>query len=112
LAGDGQGGEEWRFSPFTDGADTLDDKLRAQVGDTVQAIAAAVVPGFVALERHPEIEVRTRAVEFLPRRPEPQAQGPAVAPSSAPPRPRGGPAQWSSSRVARSPRHRAPSSTR
>jgi len=34
----------------------------------IESIAVAVVPGFVALERHPSVEVRTRAVEVLARR--------------------------------------------
>jgi HEAT repeat protein len=34
-----------------------------------------VVPGVVALERHPAVDVRTRAVELLARRPEPAAEG-------------------------------------
>jgi cellulose synthase operon protein C len=63
-----------RLAPFTDGVEKLDAKVQKQVDDAVEAIASAVVPGFIAIERHPEIEVRTRAVEFLARRPEPEAQ--------------------------------------
>jgi HEAT repeat protein len=37
-----------------------------------------VVPGVVALERHPAVDVRTRAVELLARRPEPAAQAALV----------------------------------
>ncbi len=44
----------------------------------MESLAAAVVPGFVALERHPDVEVRTRAVELLARRPEPEAQAAVI----------------------------------
>lgn len=66
------------LAPFTDGGDKLDDALKKQVEATVESLAAAVVPGFVALGRHPDVEVRTRAVEFLARRPEPSAQAAVI----------------------------------
>ncbi len=46
--------------------------------EAIESIAQAVVPGFVALERHPAVDVRTRAVELLARRPEPEAQAALV----------------------------------
>ncbi|MFS8070285.1 MAG: HEAT repeat domain-containing protein, partial [Byssovorax sp.] len=49
-----------------------------QVDAAVESLAAAVVPGFVALERHPDVEVRTRAVELLARRAEREAQAAAI----------------------------------
>jgi cellulose synthase operon protein C len=66
------------LAPFTDGGGKLDDALKKQVEATVESLAAAVVPGFVALERHPDVEVRTRAVELLARRPEPEAQAAVI----------------------------------
>jgi len=48
------------------------------VAEVAESIARAVVPGFVALERHPSVDVRTRAVEFLARRAEPEAQAALV----------------------------------
>lgn len=72
------GEDKLLFSPFVTPADKLDPKIAAQVDDAVEAIAAAVVPGFVALVRHPSIEVRTRAVELLARRAEPEAQAAVV----------------------------------
>jgi tetratricopeptide (TPR) repeat protein len=69
LAGDKLG-----LVPFTAPGEKLAPKLSAEVDEVVEAIARAVVPGFVALERHPAVEVRTRAVEFLARRAEPEAQ--------------------------------------
>lgn len=66
------------LAPFTDARARLDDKLQKQVDETVESLAAAVVPGFVALERHPSLEVRTRAVELLARRPEPEAQAAVI----------------------------------
>ena len=74
---------EWRgdklgLSPFTAPGEKLDPKLAAQVDEVVESIAAAVVPGVVALERHPAVDVRTRAVELLARRPEPAAQSALV----------------------------------
>jgi cellulose synthase operon protein C len=72
------GDKKLGLSPFTDGTAEVDRELRQKMDQTVESIAAAVVPGFVALERHPEIEVRTRAVEFLGRRPEPEAQSAVI----------------------------------
>ena len=67
-----------RLAPFLDGTERLDRGLEQQVAATVDAIAAAVVPSFVALVRHPAIEVRTRAVELLAARPEPEAQAAVI----------------------------------
>jgi hypothetical protein len=65
------------LAPFT--SDTLPPSpATAPVDEAIEAIAEAVVPGFVALERHPEVDVRTRAVELLARRPEPEAQAALV----------------------------------
>ncbi|WP_437637802.1 tetratricopeptide repeat protein [Sorangium sp. So ce854] len=66
------------LAPFTDGRAELAPELREQVEAAVEQIAAAVVGGFVALVRHPAIEVRTRAVELLATRPEPEAQAAVV----------------------------------
>ena len=66
------------LAPFTDGGDKLDDALKKQVEATVESLAVAVVPGFVALGRHPDVEVRTRAVELLARRPEAEAQAAVI----------------------------------
>ncbi|MFO0761514.1 MAG: HEAT repeat domain-containing protein [Byssovorax sp.] len=74
LSGEGSFG----LVPFTDGRAKLDEKLGQQVGDAIESIASAVIPGFVALGRHPAIEVRTRAVELLARRPEAEAQAAVI----------------------------------
>lgn len=66
------------LAPFTDPAAKLDDRLAKQVALSVESIAAASVPGFVALVRHPALEVRTRAVELLSMRPEPEAQAAVI----------------------------------
>ncbi|WP_437915450.1 tetratricopeptide repeat protein [Sorangium sp. So ce302] len=66
------------LAPFTDGRAALAPEPRRQVEAAVEGIAAAVVSGFVALVRHPAIEVRTRAVELLATRPEPEAQAAVV----------------------------------
>jgi tetratricopeptide (TPR) repeat protein len=65
-------------APFAAGDGALDPALAAAVSEAAERIAAAVVPGFVALVRHPSIDVRARAVELLARRTEPEAQA-AVA---------------------------------
>ncbi|MFT3769393.1 MAG: HEAT repeat domain-containing protein [Minicystis sp.] len=65
------------LAPFFTG-EPVEPKLAAQVDETVESIAAAVVPGFAALERHPSVEVRTRAVELLARRSEPEAQAAVI----------------------------------
>jgi tetratricopeptide (TPR) repeat protein len=68
------GGDKLGLSPFTAPGEKLDPRLAAQVDEVIESIAQAVVPGVVALERHPAVEVRTRAVELLARRPEAAAQ--------------------------------------
>ncbi len=86
------GGGKLGLAPFTttQGAPVIDGGPPGKAGsapeppanpavdEAVESIAEAVVPGFVALERHPEIDVRTRAVELLARRPEPEAQAALV----------------------------------
>ncbi|WP_437757943.1 HEAT repeat domain-containing protein [Sorangium sp. So ce1389] len=74
----GVGGAALGLAPFTDGRAELGAELKKQVEAAVEGVAAAVVSGFVALVRHPAIEVRTRAVELLATRPEPEAQAAVV----------------------------------
>jgi HEAT repeat protein len=64
--------------PFLDGTDTLDPAQGRDVAAVVEQIAAASVRPLGSLVRHPAIEVRTRAVEFLAARPEPEAQAAVV----------------------------------
>lgn len=66
------------FAPFTNGLDSVDDALRAQAEAAAESIAAAVVPAFVGLERHPVTSVRVRAVEVLATRGEDEAQAAVV----------------------------------
>jgi tetratricopeptide (TPR) repeat protein len=66
------------LAPFTAAGEKLEPKLAAAVDESVETIARAVVPGFVALERHPSVEVRTRVVELLARRSEPEAEAAVV----------------------------------
>jgi tetratricopeptide (TPR) repeat protein len=66
------------LAPFTEPGAKLDETLAKQAAAAVEAIAAASVPGFAALVRHPALEVRTRAVELLATRPEPLAQGAVI----------------------------------
>lgn len=49
---------------------TLSSTHQKQLDQTAEAIAKVSVTGFVALSRHPSIEVRKRAVEFLAHREE------------------------------------------
>jgi tetratricopeptide (TPR) repeat protein/HEAT repeat protein len=72
------GSTKFTLLPFVSASDKLDPKLAAQADEAIESIAQAVVPGFVALERHPAVDVRTRAVELLARRPEPEAQAAVV----------------------------------
>jgi HEAT repeat protein len=74
LAGEGK----LTLAPFVTGREKLDPKLEAQVDETIEGIASALVPGLAALTRHPSVEVRTRVVELLARRPEPEAQAAVV----------------------------------
>ncbi|MBK8256506.1 MAG: HEAT repeat domain-containing protein [Polyangiaceae bacterium] len=66
------------LAPFVDNTDELDPRLKKEVEGVVETISAAVVAGFIALERHPDVEVRTRAVEVLAKRPEPAAQAAVI----------------------------------
>ncbi len=66
------------LEPFTAAGEAPAPRLAAQVDEVVESIAEAVVPGFVALERHPAVDVRIRAVELLARRPEAEAQAAVV----------------------------------
>ncbi|WP_437969557.1 HEAT repeat domain-containing protein [Sorangium sp. So ce260] len=72
------GGAALGLAPFTEARAELAPELKRQVEAAVEGVAAAVVSGFVALVRHPAIEVRTRAVELLATRPEPEAQAAVV----------------------------------
>jgi HEAT repeat protein len=66
------------FAPFTDGIETLPAPLAKEAEQAAESIAVAVVPAFILLERHPARDVRTRAIQFLARRPEDLAQGAMV----------------------------------
>ncbi len=72
------GGDSPTLAPLLAADDVLEADAKKPAADTIERIAAAVVPAFVALVRHPAIEVRTRAVEFLARRPEKEAQSAIV----------------------------------
>jgi len=64
------------FEPLIDAApgQRLSPELTRKLAATSEAIASATVTGFVALARHPSVEVRKRAIEFLAQRKEPVAQ--------------------------------------
>ena len=66
------------FAPFTEGIETLPAPLRHDAEEAAESIAVAVIPAFVSLERHPARDVRTRAIQFLARRREDQAQAAMV----------------------------------
>ena len=66
------------LEPFTAAGEAPLPRFAPQVDEVVESIAQAVTPGFVALERHPDVEVRIRAVELLARRAEPEAQAAVV----------------------------------
>jgi tetratricopeptide (TPR) repeat protein len=64
------------LEPLIDGApgDELSPQLARDLAATSEAIGSATVTGFVALARHPSVEVRKRAIELLAQRREPEAQ--------------------------------------
>ena len=68
------------LEPLFDAApdDQLGKKLRHTLHQLSEAVSTACTPGFVALARHPSVQVRKRAIEFLARRGEATAQA-AVA---------------------------------
>ncbi len=69
------------FEPLIEApsSEELSPDLTRKLAATSEAIASATVTGFVALARHPSVEVRKRAVEFLAQRNEPVAQDALVA---------------------------------
>ncbi|MCC6556491.1 MAG: HEAT repeat domain-containing protein [Polyangiaceae bacterium] len=67
-----------RLAPLLDGAEKIDAALAQRAQAAVDEIAAAVVPPFVSLVRHPDVEVKTRAVELLAGRAEPEAQAAVI----------------------------------
>ncbi len=72
------GGTTPTLAPLLAAEDELDAAGKKSAADAIERIEAAVVPAFVALVRHPAIEVRTRAVEFLAQRGEKEAQSAIV----------------------------------
>jgi len=69
-----------KFAPLLEapaGAELAAD-TQTRLDALSDAVAQASLPGFVALARHPSVEVRQRAIEFLARRSEPAAQAALV----------------------------------
>jgi len=62
------------FSPFTDGIDAIDPELRKKAEDAAESIAQTVVPAFVSLATFKAADVRERAIQFLAKRREDEAQ--------------------------------------
>lgn len=60
--------------PLLDGSGDVSPAAKKTMVTTREQVAAASVDGFVALARHPSLDVRKRAVAFLAGRPEPAAQ--------------------------------------
>lgn len=71
-------GESLGLSPFIKTDEIIDLNTNTKVMNAVESIAAASVSSFIALVRHPVIEVRTRSVEFLATRAEPEAQAAVI----------------------------------
>ena len=69
------------LEPLIDGptGEPFPADARTELNATAAAIAKASVTGFVALTRHPSVEMRKRAIEFLATRPEPEARAALVA---------------------------------
>ncbi|HEY4117512.1 MAG TPA: HEAT repeat domain-containing protein [Byssovorax sp.] len=72
------GAERLGLSPFTDAGAELEPGTQRKVDEVLEAIAAAVTPGMIALERHPDVDVRTRAIELCARRSDAAAQAAVV----------------------------------
>ncbi len=62
------------LAPLTDGLETVPIEARRPAEAAAERLAAAAVPGFVELERHPSAALRIRAVQFLATREEESAQ--------------------------------------
>jgi HEAT repeat protein len=59
---------------LTSASGTIESATARELAGVSEAIAKQSVNGFVALARHPSVDVRKSAVEFLARRREPEAQ--------------------------------------
>jgi tetratricopeptide (TPR) repeat protein len=62
------------FGPLTRQLDEVEPQLKQETEKAAESLAAAVVPAFVALARHPSAGVRSRAVGLLATRAEPAAR--------------------------------------
>lgn len=62
------------IAPFGQSTDKLEAATAKKVDDAVEKLAKAVTPSFVSIVRHPSIDVRSRAVEFLAKRSDASAQ--------------------------------------
>lgn len=61
-------------APFVAPGEVVDPAITPDLARASESIASATVPGFVALARHPDPDVRARAVTRLAPRAEPDAQ--------------------------------------
>jgi tetratricopeptide (TPR) repeat protein/HEAT repeat protein len=62
------------FAPLTSDLSSASAASARSAAETADAIAAAAVPAFVSLSRHPSADVRAEAVAFLAHRPERDAR--------------------------------------
>jgi tetratricopeptide (TPR) repeat protein/HEAT repeat protein len=60
------------FAPFTDGLEAAPPELQRKAEEAAESLARSVVPAFVSLSK--ATDVRERAIQFLAKRPEDNAQ--------------------------------------
>ena len=61
------------LAPFARPGEEIPEPLAKRARDAMADLEKAVMPGFVALVHHPDVEMRTKAIEVLARRADPQA---------------------------------------
>ncbi len=61
------------LAPFAHPGEEIPEALAKKAADAMLDLEKAVVPGFVALIHHPDVEMRTKAIEALARQIQPEA---------------------------------------
>lgn len=72
------------LAPFARPGEVVPDALAKKAEGAMSDLEKAVVPGFVALVHHPDVEMRTKAIEVLGGRTEPEATAALVEALSDP----------------------------
>ena len=66
------------LSPFASSSEAIPAELAAKSAPAMSDLRKTVVPGFVALVHHPDVDMRVKAIEVLAKRSEPEAEAAMV----------------------------------